>query len=115
MNWESLAGGLAAVAALIGAVLGGLKTYRSSREAARISAVDGFNRLVEALEKRLANVESTLTRAQTRIEILESQGDVDQAEIQELRRYIGYLQGFIGQHTAPGITPRPMPDSRRDL
>lgn len=114
MNWSTLLGGLAGVAALISAVWGGFKVYRDSHEAARVSAVDGFNRLVEALEARLANVEKSLDRAQTRIAVLESQADIDQAEIQELRGYIAYLQRFIGEHAPAGIKPNPMPDSRRD-
>jgi len=112
MIWQTLLGALAGIGTLIGAILGGVKVYRASQETARVSAVDGFNRLVEALEGRLASVEKSLDKAYGRIAILESQGDIDQAEIQELRQFIGYLQRFIGEH-APGLKPDPMPDSRR--
>lgn len=98
MIWQTLLGALAGIGTLIGAIIGGVKVYRASQETARISAVDGFNRLVEALEGRLASVEKSLDKAYGRIAILESQGDIDQAEIQELRQYIAYLQRFIGEH-----------------
>lgn len=114
MTWTTILSGLAGAAALISAIFGGMKIYRDSREAARVSAVDGFNRLVEALEARLLSIENSLDRAQTRITVLESQADIDQAEIQELRGYIAYLQRFIGEHAPQGIKPNPMPDSRRE-
>lgn len=100
-------GALTAIASLLGA-------YKVYRDSSKANVVDGFDKLVARMEARLTALETELSRAQTRITVLESQGDVDQAEIQELRRYIGYLQGFIGEHTPPGITPRAMPDSRRD-
>ncbi len=108
-TWAQILG---AAAAIVGGFWGGIKIYRDSQHATRATAVDGFNRLVSALEIRLANVELDLTRAHTRIEVLEGQSETDQAEIQALRSYVAYLQRFIGQH-APGISPQPMQDSRR--
>ena len=95
---------LAGIGAFGAALWGGIKIYRDSHAATRASALDGFNRLVERLETRLANVESELDRAQSRITILEGQSEVDQLQIQELLAYIAYLQRFIADHV-PGVSP----------
>lgn len=95
---------LVGIGAILAAAWGGIKIYRDSHAATRASALDGFNRLVERLETRLANVEAELSRAQSRITILEGQSEVDQQQIQELLAYIAYLQRFIAENV-PGKSP----------
>lgn len=126
MSWSAAGQAVAAAAALIAAVWGAIKIYRDSEQVAGTSALDGFNRLVERLETRLAGVEGELSHARTRIAALEVQSETDQRQIRELRTqsetdqrqirellsYIAYLQRFIGERL-PGQVPLSL-EQRRD-